>query len=185
MTVMTPAIASRHSTRSFKVTPLPEEDIVGIVEAACAAPSSKNQQLWHIVRMDQPDLAWFADTLEAHFLSENYEGPRNGPVATMRAMRDAPLALFVFSDEDPSSPLRTPAIQSVGAAIQNMVLEAETRGIASLWCCDILYAYEVSISILGDDGDLMAAVVLGYEDRITPRKTHKTPDQVLTTFCRE
>ena len=104
---------------------------------------------------------------------------------TMRAMRDAPLALFVFSDEDPSSPLRTPAIQSVGAAIQNMVLEAETRGIASLWCCDILYAYEVSISILGDDGDLMAAVVLGYEDRITPRKTHKTPDQVLTTFCRE
>lgn len=172
-------IADRHSTRSFRPDPVSEEDILELVEAACAAPSSKNQQRWHMVRMDGDDLHRFAELMEEHFRSESYEGPRGGPVATMRVIRQAPVGLFVFSDEPVDSEMRTPAVQSVGAAIQNILVEAQARGISSLWCCDMLYAYDFAYSLIGGPGELMAAVILGYEDEPSPRKRHKTPDEVL------
>ena len=64
-------------------------------------------------------------------------------------------------------------------AIQNILVEAQARGISSLWCCDMLYAYDFAYSLIGGPGELMAAVILGYEDEPSPRKRHKTPDEVL------
>ena len=177
------AIANRHSSRSFRPDPIPEEDLEAIVLAACAAPSHKNLQAWHLLLLEGEDLHAFADRLSDHFSSDGYTGPRPGPIASMGAMRQAPACIFVFSDEDPASILHNSAVQSVGAAIENMLIEAETRGIASLWCCDILYAYDLSMELLDGSGELMAAVILGYEGEPTPRKTHKTPSQVLERFA--
>ena len=40
-------------------------------------------------------------------------------------------------------------IQSVGAAIQNMLLAAQDLGLGSLWICDVFYAYEQLSSLAG------------------------------------
>ena len=55
-------------------------------------------------------------------------------------------------------------IQSVGAAIQNILLEATSLGIGSLWICDIYFAYDKLSKYHKEYGELLAAVALGYPD---------------------
>jgi nitroreductase len=67
-------------------------------------------------------------------------------------------------------------IQAIGAAIQNLILEAESRNIGSLWVCDILYAYDEIMEIVGFDTQIIAGVVLGYSDEtpiMPPRNINK------------
>jgi len=43
-------------------------------------------------------------------------------------------------------------IQSVGAAIQNMLLAAVDLGLGSLWICDVFFGYEELCAWLGEKG---------------------------------
>jgi nitroreductase len=65
-------------------------------------------------------------------------------------------------------------VQSVGAAIQNMLLAAQDLGLGSLWIADVFYAYGKLCSWLGKEGQMMvAAVSFGYPDEnpdARPRK---------------
>ena len=53
-------------------------------------------------------------------------------------------------------------IQAIGAAIQNLLLEAHSRNISSLWVCDILYAYDEISRIMNINKTFISGVVLGY-----------------------
>ena len=54
--------------------------------------------------------------------------------------------------------------QSVGAAIENMCLTATQLGLGSLWICDTYFAYEELCGWLQTDGELLAALAVGYAD---------------------
>ena len=56
-------------------------------------------------------------------------------------------------------------IQSVSAAIQNMCLEATARNIGTLWTCNIFLAYDELKNWLNVEGEMVAAIALGYTDR--------------------
>ena len=43
-----------------------------------------------------------------------------------------------------------------------MLLAAQDLGIGSLWMCDVFYAYEELCAWLGEEGEMIAAVALGY-----------------------
>jgi nitroreductase len=70
-------------------------------------------------------------------------------------------------------------IQSVGAAIQNMLLAARDLGVGSLWICDVFYAYEVLRAWLGEGGEMIAAVCLGYADEAPSARPRKGIDEVV------
>ena len=64
-------------------------------------------------------------------------------------------------------------LQSISAAIQNMCLEATARNIGSLWTCNIFFAYDELKEWLHADGEMVAAIALGYTDKeikAMPRK---------------
>ena len=70
-------------------------------------------------------------------------------------------------------------IQSISAAIQNMLLAAEERGIGSLWVCDIYFAYQELCEWLAGEGELIAALALGYPDEAPAQRPRKKLDEVV------
>ncbi len=69
-------------------------------------------------------------------------------------------------------------IQSIGAAIQNMLLAAVELGIGSLWVCDVFYAYEELCEWLGEEGEMIAAICLGFADESPDARWRKPIDEV-------
>lgn len=68
--------------------------------------------------------------------------------------------------------------QSVGAAIQNMLLKATELGLGSLWICDVFFAQEAISAWLGRKDELIAAVALGWPDEEPSHRPRKSVKEV-------
>jgi len=183
------AIAARRSIRRFKPDPIPEEALSAILNAACLAPSGKNRQPWRfvIVKEDQrPEMIRIL-----HEGINRVVGRSDDPGSsewTAHVMEQAPVTVFVFNP-DGLHPWLAHSIsqnfselvdtQSVGAAIQNMLLAALEFGLGSLWICDVFYAYEELCEWLGfgasrgEAGQMIAAISFGYPDEAPAARPRK------------
>ena len=98
-------------------------------------------------------------------------------------MKEAPVIIFIT---DPlASPMDQPLAvdervseicnaQSMGAAIENMTLAATELGLGSLWICNTFFAQEELNHWLNADGQLYAALAVGYADEApAPRPRRK------------
>ena len=72
-------------------------------------------------------------------------------------------------------------IQSAGAAIENMTLEACRLGLGSLWICDTFFAYPELCRWLKTDGVLIAALALGHAGE-SPAARPRTPLRNITEW---
>ena len=111
---------------------------------------------------------------------------------TIRVMEQAPVTILVFNpfSRHPLSPRDVAEvygdmvdIQSIGAAIQNMLLEATELGLGSLWICDVYFGYEELCAWLGEESELIAAVSLGYADH-EPRPRPRKPVDEVTVYVK-
>ena len=183
------AIAARRSIRRFKDVPVPEETLQAILAAAVQAPSSKNRQPWRfvVIRSDKRAemIRVFREGIAAW--KARYENAGSGEW-TANAMEQAPVTIFVFNPQglQPWLPHSTGqmvddviCIQSIGAAIQNMLLAATDLGIGSLWICDVFYAYEELCKWLGETGEMIAAVTLGYADENPAARPRKPISEIV------
>jgi nitroreductase len=111
-----------------------------------------------------------------------------GAEHTMRIMEQAPITVFVFNtlenhlwdDTNAEGKFFDMAnIQSIGAAIENMLLTATDLGLGSLWICDVFFAYREICQWLDEKDQLIAAVSFGYPDESPePRPRNKLSDVV-------
>jgi nitroreductase len=178
------AIAQRRSIRAFQDRPLPDEVTTQILHAGTLAPSGKNCQPWrfYVVREDRRDE--MVRVMRQGIARAQEAGvPLGSAEATARIMEHAPVTVFVVNEnaEYATPPPDVGAllgnlvdVQSIGAAIQNMVLAAWELGIGSLWICDVFYAYEALCAWLGTEQQMIAAVSFGYpsqEPKARPRKS--------------
>lgn len=79
-----------------------------------------------------------------------------------------------FSEEDRIAEICN--TQSIGAAIENMVLTATDLGLGSLWICDTFFVQRELDEWLGAKGELFAALAIGFADEAPnarPRKDFK------------
>jgi nitroreductase len=72
--------------------------------------------------------------------------------------------------------------QSIGAAIQNMLLAAQDVGLGTLWMCDVWLAYQQLSAWLGESGQLVAAVALGYPDEYPAARLRRPLSEVVRWF---
>jgi len=183
------AINNRRSIRKFRPDPLPDEAIRTILQAGIHAPSGKNKQPWKfvVVKEDKRD----------EMIKAMAQGIKNSKAAninigsaeyTLRIMAEAPVTIFVFNPygKHPwdtkttlEQILETVDVQSVGAAIQNMLLAATHLGIGSLWICDVFFAYEELCTWLQKDCQMIAAVSFGYTDEKPAMRPRKSIEQVV------
>jgi len=183
------AIRTRRSIRRFKSDPLPEDVLKEILTAATLAPSGKNKQPWRfvVVRADKrPELI---AVMRAGLAARKAEGvPLGSSEWTTKVMEQAPVTLLIFNiaEEDPFGRKdfgdvfgNMVDVQSIGAAIQNLLLAAQELGVGSLWICDIFYAYGEVCAWLNERHQLIAAVSLGYADEAPLPRPRKALDEVV------
>ena len=177
-------IYKRKSTRRFSERKIDNAVLREILLAGLQAPSPKNDQPWHFLVVEQEEKRYrVADILEEQLETVNRESSIQGIIRkdvlgafeSGRVMREAPVLVFVYLDlekckghddnvrwELNARDFECTHIMAVGAAIQNILLAAEEKGIDSLWMGDIFYAYNKLHEYLGMDDCLMSAIALGY-----------------------
>ncbi len=182
------AIAARRSIRKFKSDPLPDETLQAILTAAIQAPSGKNKQPWRFVVVRGDKVAEMVCIMREGIAKAKAKGDNPGSsMWSANVMEQAPATVFIFNPHGMAPWLAHSIdqnfndvvdIQSIGAAIQNMLLAAQDLGVGSLWICDVFYAYEELSAWLGETGQMIAAVSLGYADESPTARSRKPVEEV-------
>jgi nitroreductase len=173
------AIEERRSIRRFKDAPIPRETMREILRAGTLAPSGKNSQPWRFVVLEASSRLEMIKIMEKKIALLKAEGDDLGSTEnTTHSMAKASTTVFVFSD----GPADRVAVQSIGAAIENMLLAALELGIGSLWICDVFYAKIELCDWLGERGELISAVSFGYPDEAPPPRPRKDLNDVIRWF---
>lgn len=172
----------------FKSDPIPKEKLRAILNAGTLAPSGKNRQLWKFVVVQGDKCIQMVRLMRQGIAKMKAQGMDTGSSEwTAQIMEQAPVTVFVFNphglhpwqehgiDQNFDDLVN---IQSVGVAIQNMLLVAQELGLGSLWICDVFYAEEELLPWLGEDCQMVAAVSLGYPAESPAARPRKPVDEV-------
>lgn len=182
-------IFERRSVRKYIEKAIPHEDVVEIMEAACMAPSAVNTQPWFFVVLESKEAieeyrqfakegsAPFRKTLEARF-------PNNPEVVDdtmnfLTSMGNAPVIVLAFlgkSDFNDSGKSNG-YIQSVASAIENMILYAWDKGIASCWTSSQIKAgmsENLEARYAPGKGNFVAAISMGYAEKVPAAPKRRT-----------
>lgn len=178
-------ILTRRSIRKYKCEPVPDEVLREIMEAALAAPSAVNQQHWHFVVVRSSEkmaelssvmgnvFGKFRPVLEQRF-SRNPEAIEDTRVF-LNSLGGAPVCVLAFFLKD-DYPDRDGAMQSVSAALENLLLAAWDKGVGSCWLSAAQrmgFGPELQARFAPGKGEFVAAVTLGYPDqspKMPPRR---------------
>lgn len=183
------AIAARRSIRKFKEISLPDDLLQKILQAGAQAPSGKNRQPWRFVVVKEDKRAEMIYILRQGIDKVKAQGDDIGSSPwSANVMEQAPVSVFVINPQG-LPPWRKHSvdqkfnevvdIQSIGAAIQNMLLAAQDLGLGSLWICDVFYAYQDLLDWLGEKGELIAAVSFGYADESPAARSRKPVSEIV------
>jgi nitroreductase len=185
------AIAARRSIRQFKPDPVPQEILEKILTAGTQAPSGKNKQPWKFYVVQGEKCGEMTDEMQKGIHRLEGQGIRTGSARySLKVMAGAPVTILVFNPTSKHPLMKRDTletfmdvvdIQSVGAAIQNMLLAAVDLGLGSLWVCDVFFGYEELCAWLGEKGQMIAALCLGYPDQDPPPRPRK-PLKEVTHF---
>jgi len=183
------AISARRSIRKFKADSVPADLLQTIFKAALQAPSAKNKQPWRWVVVSGDRRKDMVRLMRQGLAKMKAAGRSIGSAEwSVKIMEQAPVTAFVFSAGglSPWQPHSVEQmidavvdVQSVGAAIQNVLLAAQDQGLGSLWICDVFYAYEELCGWLGTAGQLVAAVSLGYADEAPAARPRKPMSELV------
>jgi len=184
-------LRARRSVRALKPDPVPRELIVEVLDAARWAPSAHNAQPWRFVvitsdAVKQELATKMAEAWRQDLASDGVPEQQIKELteASVRRFTSAPVLVLAcltmegmhsYPDERRREAEHIMAVQSVAAAIQNMLLAAHALGLGACWFCAPLFCPDVVRSVLKLPGDLepQALIALGFpaeEPRPPPRK---------------
>lgn len=193
---MLAAIKNRRSIRKYQDIAIPEEDIRQILEAGILAPSSKNRQPWEFIVVSGQSKQSMLLAMQQGLSREknlpllpNSNCHLAGAEYTLQIMQQAPVTILVVNKlgadiwEALNPEERVYEIcnaQSIGAAIQNMTLTATELGLGSLWICDTYFAHQELNAWLNMDGELIAALTIGYAAEQPAARPRAQFDEVVS-----
>ena len=182
--------------RVYQDRPVLRQDIEQILEAARWAPSPHGKQPWRFVVLTRLELK----TRLADYMGETWrqnlemDGQDNSIVnirlekSRQRILR-APAIIIPclyledldrYPDAQRQADETTMAIQSLGAAIQNMLLMAYDHGLDAGWMCAPLFCPNVVCEALDLDTRLIphALITVGYAEA-DPKRRERLPLSTL------
>lgn len=185
-------LQGRRSVRKYLPQPVPRESIEQILEAARWAPSPHGRQPWRFVVLTRPEpkarlaahmgQTWRAnlemDGQDAEIVNIRLEKSRqrilNAPAIIIPCLYLEDLDHY--PDAQRQADEVTMAVQSLGAAIQNMLLMTYDLGLDSGWMCAPLFCPEVVCTALALDTRLIphALITLGYA-AADPQRRERLP----------
>jgi coenzyme F420-0:L-glutamate ligase/coenzyme F420-1:gamma-L-glutamate ligase len=195
MSPMPDELRSRRSIRKYQQRPIPKKLIIEVLEAAGWAPSAHNAQPWRFIVLTETfgkrklstvmAEAWAEDVAEDGLkideatMSAKVERFANAPALilacfTMDGMHEQP-------DQKRQTVERDLAIESLGAAIQNLLLTAHAKGLGACWFCAPAFCKERVRNILKipQEVEPAALIVMGYANEKPLAPLRKPLDE----FC--
>lgn len=180
MTDLWETMRSRRSTHDLQDKEVPAEMVYKAIEYASLAPSAHNAQPWRFVWVRNPGLrqAWVTSMLRRYAKDMKEDGvtdhERRGRLhSSMVRFLGAPVLLLVcltmremdvYRDPFRAKCERDLALQSLGAAIENLLLALAGFGLASRWYSAPLFCPEIAKAVLELPADYepQAIVTVGY-----------------------
>jgi len=183
-------LKARRSVRKFQARRVSQKIVHKLIGLACWAPSAHNSQPWRFVVLESKEIknklaremgkAFKKDLEKDHFAPEIIQARIQ---KSIERIVGAPLLILVcsskegrhiFPDKRRNDLEEHMAHQSVGAAIQNILLAAHATGLGACWISAPLFcARTVKKNLnLGIDWDPTALVVIGY-----PKEKPKAPSR--------
>ena len=166
-------ILNRRSVRAYDSKEVNRNDIMQLLTAANWAPSGNNMQPWRFsVVMNNKELIKKLSSLTVY---HNW-------------VENAPCLIAVFLDtkvlDDKISSAYLKHTQSIGAAIQNLMLAAHELGLGSCWIGEILKNEDKVKELLGASKDLqlMAVVSVGYPSRADLKSKRKDISETIVSW---
>ncbi len=182
------AVTGRRSVRRYTEQAVSRELLEELMEAACWAPSADNAQPWYfVVLTQQEDIDRMRQTMERvseeirpHLEELFPRHPRvvNETTAFLRRLGGAPVYVLAFLQKD-YGPVRDSMVESVAAAIQNLLLAAHEKGLGTCWvnaATGLGYGPALRELFAPDKGEFVSLVALGWPDR-SPRAPGRKPDR--------
>jgi coenzyme F420-0:L-glutamate ligase / coenzyme F420-1:gamma-L-glutamate ligase len=185
-------LKNRRSVRKYQARPVSRELIEQVLEAARWAPSPHGKQPWRFVVLTRQEMKLqladrMGDTWRQNLkmdgqgtetvnirLEKSRERILNTPVIIIPCLYLEDLDRY--PDEKRQADETIMAIQSIGAAIQNMLLMAYDVGLDSGWMCAPLFCPEVVCEALDLDTRLIphALITIGYA-AADPKRRERLP----------
>jgi len=189
------AIQKRRSIRKYLPHTVPHELVLEVLAAAGWAPSAHNSQPWRFIVICDPSLkqtlaaamgeAWASDlvkdglTVNEDNRKERVERFANAPVLILGCLTME--GLRKFPDSRRHSYERDLAVQSFGAAIQNLLLAAYAQKLVSCWFCAPGFCKQTVREVLKIPADIepQSFVILGYAGECPPTP----PKKKIIEYC--
>lgn len=188
-------IKERRSIRKFRPDPVPREVLQEVIELALWAPSGMNRQEWELVVVQGKPRDRLMEIVSK---SQEYVLPHlqelfsekmiNISLQVFKNLGGAPVVVLVTIPKeavhipeglDPRGRYylefnRYSRLLSAAALIQNLLLAAHSRGLATCWMTGPKYMEEEINAFLGMEGrELVSIVPLGYPDQSPPAPPRK------------
>ncbi len=164
-------IISRRNIKEFLPKFVSWEKISNIIDAARHAPSCGNVQNWKFIVVMDPDLK--QKVAEAAY--EQYEIVNAGVLIVVCAEPEKAERYYGLRGE------RLYTVQNCAAAIQNMLLEAQSLGLGSRWVGGFDEEALKTIFKIPEEIRPQAIIAIGYAKDIPP-KPPKYPLETLVYF---
>ena len=174
------AIKERRSIRKYSSTRVPREILNEIQEAAQWAPSAHNAQPCRFIilteKNSKKDLAIaMAKARSEDLIRDNVplELCQRITKSSVQRFTNAPVLVIAcitmaemtkYPDEQRQKNERDLAIQSLGAAMENMLLAAHSKGLGACWFCAPIFCKDAVRRVLRipEDVEPQALVAMGY-----------------------
>jgi coenzyme F420-0:L-glutamate ligase/coenzyme F420-1:gamma-L-glutamate ligase len=188
-------IKKRRSVRKYQPQKVSGEVVLEVLVAAGWAPSAHNSQPWRFIILENPSVkrelaeamadVWGADVekdgakVDAKMRQERVDRFANAPALILACTTLD--GLRKFPDQKRQMFKRDLAQQSLGAAMQNILLTAQALGLGACWFCAPGFCKETVRKVLGipEAVEPEAFVILGY----SAEKYSVPPKKPLEEYC--
>ena len=193
-------LRGRRSVRKYQIRPVARELLEQMLEAARWAPSPHGRQPWRFVVLTrmEPKMQLAERMGETWRHNLQMDGQDEAVVKTRleksrQRILNAPAIIIPclyladmdrYPDEKRQADETIMAIQSLGAAIQNMLLMAYDLGLDTGWMCAPLFCPEIVCEALDLDRQLIphALITVGYAAADPQRRERLPLDQLIVRF---
>jgi F420 biosynthesis protein FbiB-like protein len=190
-------ITGRRSVRAFRPDPLSRAQIEAVLEAARWAPSPHGRQPWRFVVVESAEAkAHLANAMGATWRAQLALDGQDAATVELRFRKSheritgAPVVIVPclyledldrYPDAERQAAETTMAVQSLGCAVQNMLLAAYAQGFDGGWMCAPLFCQPTVRAALGlaDTLHPHALIPLGYAASDPVRRPRRPLDELV------
>ena len=190
----------RRSVREFLPDAVPPEIVSAAIEAAGWAPSPHGRQPWRFAVVEGTDAkSRLADDMAAAWREQLALDGQDRAVIELRLeksqrrVRTAPVLIIpclylddldIYPDMERQQAEETMAVQSLGAAVQNLLLSVYAAGYSAGWMCAPLFCPDVVRASLGLGSTLdpHALIPIGRIAKEPARRPRRPVDELVAAW---